>query len=237
MNNKWFTYIKIYEDKNKVKTSGIRFKEFIDGIDKRPKNILILSGESEFSYRNININFDYVKNDDLENLYNEDVYSFGDFNWIDFDKESNLENIDKLELSKILYINHIKEPFDTFLFKSLNNNYVYLSHDDDYIVNIYMKNINTYKNVINNKILKEFKGRKRYIKNLPDEMLDYIYDLCKIGIIIDFEELSFNSVRIYTVGEVKLLDEAHEKLDKYRKKLNGVSLCYNTKNKKWKLYD
>ncbi len=237
MNNKWFTYIKIYEDKNKVKSSGIKFKEFIDGIDKKPKNILILSGDSIFSIRNMNINFDYIENNNLENFYNEDVYSFGDFNWIDFDKESDLDNIDKLELAKILYINHIKEPFDEFIFKSLNNNYVYLSHDDDYIANIYMKDINTYKNVINKKILKEFKGRKRYIENLPNEILDYIYDLCKIGIIIDFENLSFNSVRIYSVGEVKLVDDAHEKLDKYRKTLNGVSLSYNTTNKKWKIYN
>lgn len=112
------------------------------------------------------------------------MYSFGDFHWVDFDAEENLNNIDKLELAKILYLNHKGIPFDTFIFKSLNNKYAYIAHYDDYIVNVYVKNIEDYKYVIESKILKEFKGRKKYISNIPNEILEKIFDMCESGIMI-----------------------------------------------------
>lgn len=124
------------------------------------------------------------------------------------------------------------EPFDTFIFNSLNNKYAYFAHDDDYIARIYMKNIDEYKMVINYKILKELKGRKKYIVDIPDKILEYLYDLCKIGIAIDFEEAYYTGVTIYVIGDVRYIDDAHYDLDRYRKRVNGgVRLGYDNRKK------
>ncbi|MDK2564506.1 hypothetical protein QOZ84_13245 [Romboutsia sedimentorum] len=237
MKNSWFAYIKINEDNNKIKISGIKFKEFIQGIAEKPKNLLILSGDPANSEIDIEWNLEYISNYNLSEFYKEEVYDFGDFHWIDFEEEYNLNKIDKSDLAKILYFNHKCTPFDTFLFESLNNKYAYFAHDDDYRVDIYMKNIEDYKQVINHKILKEFKGRKKNIASLPQEILDYIYDLCKYGIVIDFEKLSYDSVNIYSIGDIGFVEEAHEKLDKCRRTLRGVSLSYDNRKKTWCVYD
>lgn len=144
MKNNWFVYIKIDTNNRKVKSSGIKFNEFIKGIKDKTKNILILSGDSIYSELNTDLNLEYINGKGLIEFYTENVYSFGDFHWVDFEEEENLNNIDKLDLAKILYLNHKGIPFDTFI----NNKYAYIAHDDDYIVNVYVKNIEDYKYVI-----------------------------------------------------------------------------------------
>ncbi len=119
MKNNWFVYIKIDTNNRKVKSSGIKFNESIKGIKDKPKNILILSGDSIYSELNTDLNLEYINGKGLIEFYTEDVYSFGDFHWVDFEEEENLNNIDKLDLAKILYLNHKGIPFDTFIFKSL----------------------------------------------------------------------------------------------------------------------
>ena len=125
MKNKWFAYIKINEDENKILTSGIEFNEFINGINEKPKNVLILDGYPINSNRHFKLGLDYVKNCDLEEFYKEDVYSFGDFSWIDFEEEENLEKVDELLLSKLLYLRHRCKPLDTCFFDNLKNQYAY----------------------------------------------------------------------------------------------------------------
>ena len=119
MKNNWFVYIKIDTNNRKVKSSGIKFNESIKGIKDKTKNILILSGDSIYSELNTDLNLEYINGKGLIEFYTEDVYSFGDFHWVDFEEEENLNNIDKLDLAKILYLNHKGIPFDTFIFKSL----------------------------------------------------------------------------------------------------------------------
>ena len=60
-----------------------------------------------------------------------------------------------------------------------------------------LENIEDYKYVIESKILKEFKGRKKYILNIPNYILEKIFDMFKSGVVIDFEKLLYDSVYIY----------------------------------------
>lgn len=236
MRNNCFAYIKINEETNKVKTSGIKFREFVEGLNEKPNNLLILKGWSMNSTIEVNLNLEYVSSENIPAICEEEVYDFGDFHWIDFEEEVNLKSVDKSDLAKILYLNHTGEPYDTFLFESLNNKYVYIAHDDDYIVNVYMKNIKNYKDIINYKIKKELKGRKKFIGDIPNEILDHIYDLCKKGVVIDFEEAYCTGINIYPIGDIKYIDDAHDKLDWYRnRKFNSgaINLEYNNNKKLW----
>lgn len=81
----------------------------------------------------------------MNDLISDDVYNYGDFAWVDYKDENAIDNISPMELAELLYLSHMKTPLHTPFLKSLNNNYIYLAHDDDYWTKIYMKNIYYYK--------------------------------------------------------------------------------------------
>ena len=59
----------------------------------------------------------------------------------------------------------------------------------------------------------------------------------KSGVVVDFEKLLYDSVYIYTIGDISNVDDDHEKLDKYRKILRGISLSYDSIKKTWCIYE
>lgn len=235
MNNKCFTYIKIDEQQSCIYTTGMTFKEFIFGMKPKINNILILSGFPEVSNWNRKLCLEYIKKEKLNDFYEEDVYSYGDFCWVDFENESDLNNVTKEELASLLYMAHLKEKLNDFKIKSLNNKYAYLCHDDEYSVKIYMQNTKKYKKVIQYKILKELQGKKKMIAKIPDDIMDTLYDYFKQGAVIDFERAYLTGVNIYIIGDYFDIDLIHKKLDSKRNVFNNCNLDYNRKNKKWSI--
>lgn len=126
-------------------------------------------------------------------------------------------------------------------FISINNQYVYLCHDDDYWVKIYLKDLSCYKGVIEQKIRQVFMGRKKSLAPLPEALLDRLYTLAKKGMIFDFENCTvstpYSGVTIYPARAIPLsYDLIHKELD-YQRNLTGLShyLEYNSKTKKWSM--
>lgn len=237
MRNKWFCYIKIDEENNSIITSGMTFKDFISGINQKPKNMLILKG---FPYNCSwckELGLEYITPEKMEDFLQENVYHYGDFCWIDFQDKENLNFVTKQELAELLYLSHKKIPLQNFQFNTLKNRYVYLCHDDDYIVNIYMQSLEEYKDIIQYKILSELKGRKRSIEPIPEYIIDKLYDLFKEGYAFDFENAYNTGVRVLPIGEIHGVETIHSKLDRQRN-IPGAGICvdYNSKTKKWKIY-
>ncbi len=237
MKNTWFCYIKIDEESNSVFTSGMTFKDFMSGIKETPNNILVLKGfpdEGNWSHK---LGFEYILQNNMESFIEEDVYSYGDFCWVDFQCEDDLEKVSNEELAELLYLAHRVEPLRKFTFHSLQNRYAYLCHDDDYIVKVYMNDIKVYKEVIHHKILSELKGRKRSIEPVPSEILDKLYDMFKGGAAFDFENAYSNGVNIYPIKKDGYIDDIHKSLDRKRN-IPGCGICldYNPRTKKWMIY-
>jgi len=239
MKNKWFCYIQINEEENYVNTSGMTFNEFYEGIQVKPNNILILKGYPGDRYCQFDnkTDLEYVTSDNIKDFAQTNVYDYGDFYWLDFKSIDSLKSISDLELAEILFLAHKAKPVKTFRFGCLNNQYVYCCHDDSWSVKVYMNRIESYKSVIEYKILKELKGKKKTISPFPKDISDRLYTLFKQGGIIDFEYGVKDSVRIYPVGCLNDMDAIHEKLDKLRTCLKGLSLGYNRVTKKWDLYE
>lgn len=237
MRKKWFCYIKIDEVNNYVLTSGMEFKDFMNGIKIKPNNILILEGYPYNSVYSNKLFMEYITKEHMESFVEEDVYSYGDFCWIDFEKEDNLKNVTDQELAELLFVSHKHIPLSKIDFDSLNNKYIYLSHDDDYWVKIYMLDVKEYKKVIEHKVLVELKGRKKQIAPIPDDIINIMYDYFKSGAVFDFEQSYYNGVRIYPVGEMEGVESIHTQLDKQRNIRNcGLILDYNPRSKKWKIF-
>ena len=235
MKNKWFAFIRIFENESYIESSGISFNEFYNGINEKPRNILVLKGHpnnTAFNYEHL---FHYITSENVVEFTKSNVYDYGDFCWVDFTNSKHLNDLSNKQLAELLFFAHKAKPLLSHYFSDLDNKYSYCSHDDEWFVRVFMEETKNYLSVIAYKLLTELKGRKKHISPLPDAILGYIYNLAKDGIIIDFENSFTTGVMIYKAGSVDNLDYIHKALDKCRKNLFGLCLSYNSKSHKWRL--
>lgn len=236
MRARYYCYIEIDEQQHCVYSSGIEFKLFMEHIPQKPKNILLL--ESEFNDRKYNksTHLYYADSSNMNDLVTDNVYDYGNFRWVDFENQQSLDELSKLDLAKLLYFSHRCEPFDSICFPTLQNNYLYAAHDDDWWTRVFMLRLEEYLSVLEGKILKEFKGRKRSIKPIPKEIVETLYSIALSGMVIDFEHICFfdggTCVRIYKIGHQDSFDEIHARLDEKRNHWFG-NLEYLNRSKKW----
>lgn len=234
-----FYYVSIDIQKSEVFSCGGKFSEFINFISIKPENILLIKGNFYEGHWNNKIGLDYADKDNIHDLIFDDVYKYGDFVWVDYEDKDAIDNIPPMELAELLYISHMKIPLNTPFLKSLNNNYIYLAHDDNYWTKIYMKNIYDYKKVIEGKILKELKGRKKEILSIPEHIMNLIFDGAYEGILIDFENTYYTSgstgVNIYKMGTYRDYDQIYDVFERKKDCSNLITLEY--RNKKWEIYN
>lgn len=236
MKNKWFTYIHIAEEENYIQSSGMSFNEFFNGVREKPHNLLILNGYPEDAALDRKHGLEYIPFEKIMAFVDTNVYNFGDFCWIDFADTERLASMPDEQLAELLFFAHKAKPLKSFCFNSLKNKYAYYSHDDDWYVRVYAKDPMFYLPVIEHKILKELKGRKKSIEPLPIDLLKQIYDIAKDGAVIDFENSYSTGVRVYKIGAIADMDSIHKELDKHRQNLNGLCLDYNPSSKKWRTF-
>lgn len=240
MKGKNFYYTVCDFEENKVFSCGATFFDFMKHIKIKPNNILLLKASFGDGKYDRKIGLDYVDSENMEDLIKDDVYSYGDFIWLDYNDPSIIDNMSGVELSELLYIGHTFSPLNKALINWINNKYLYLAHDDDYWTKIYMENIQDYKMVMHGKILDALKGRKKYIKPLPEDIIDYIFKHSKDGILFDFGNVSFynnrTTLKISKIGKNYNYDEVYDlfKRKEYFTKIS-IYLEYNSRNKGWSL--
>ena len=76
-----------------VLSYGIEFAEFLKGIPVQPPNLLLLRHKFDEGHFNMHTLLDYVDHESLNKLAVSDVYGYGDFCWIDFEDEEDLNQL------------------------------------------------------------------------------------------------------------------------------------------------
>jgi hypothetical protein len=228
-------YIKTDGACNLVHTSGVVFRDFFRGVGLGDRGFLILAGFPSECHFSMDLLLEYVSKDQTEALAAENVYNYGDFCWVDFEKEEQLSSVTKEELAEMLYMSHMKKPLHSFKIGSLNNRFAYLCHDDGWWNNVYMEDISEYKSVLKYILMKELKGRKRAINEPDSELMDTIFEMCSEGLVIDFEKKTGDGVNLFCVGDISTMDELENRIDRYRNK-NCQSILYNSRRKTWELF-
>lgn len=230
-------YIKIDEEQNRVRTSGIPFCEFAQALGIKEKNLLILSGAPLHCDYHRRLGLEYVEKEKVEGLMTEQVDWLGDFCWLDFKEKETLDKVTKQELMEMLYLRHCLEAYDGFTFKNLQNEYAYCSHDDGWLCWIYMKNLCDYKKVIAYDLQMKCKGRRKSIAPPDDAVLDQIYEYCRQGAVIDYACMEQpGNVNMIPVGKTVFdLDVLFETLDRYRRKKSCLRLSYHARKKAWEV--
>jgi len=236
MTNKWFSYIKIDRQNGFVFASGISFNEFYNGIELKPPNLLLLEGYTLESILNKNLFLEHISSEKIEEFSKSNVYDLGNFCCMDFPEPIALSNVSNDELAEMLYFAHKGEPLKSFHINGLQNRFAYISHDDNWWAKVYMKNVEDYKAILNYKICKEIKGRKRTISPVQSEIMNQLFKMFEDGAVLDFENSTPWGVRVYPVGNIEMIDNIHLQLDKHRNIHDGVFLDYSIRKKCWAIY-
>lgn len=122
-----------------VLSYGIEFPEFMDSIPFKPANLLLLKHKFEDGYFNMHTLLHYASEDSIQQLMNDHVDRYGDFCWIDFTDEDDLNEMESQSLAELLYLSHMKAPLRPPFYRILGNQYAYLTQEDGFFNRTYYK--------------------------------------------------------------------------------------------------
>jgi len=234
-------YINANFEENYFVYYGMEFKEFIRYNPVNMENILITDGDYIANdFNNSWLLYTTRGKEELLELSKEDIYNLGNFHWIDYDNESNLNNCTLEERAEVLYLSHFFKPLKSPFLSRINNNYFYLSHDDGWRCKLYCKDMLAFKDIIANKIIDSFAtNKRRKIYPISESIKNEILELTKKGLLIDFscihKESDSISINFYAIGPYENMDEMYNNLErnKFRAEIKGY---IEHKNKTWKIH-
>jgi hypothetical protein len=219
---------------------GMEFKEFIMHTPIQLDNILVTDGSNVTNNFNLKWFLETANGkEDIVELAEEDIYGLGNFNWIDYNNEEDLNQCTPYEMAELLFLSHFCKPLKTPFFDRINNNYVYLAHDDGWFCKLYCKDMDAFKDVIANKIIDSFStNKKRKIYPMAEEIKNELLEMTKRGLLIDFSTIckdsKFISLNFYTIGHYTDMDEMYNNLNRNKSKADKKGTITHS-NKKWKI--
>jgi len=217
---------------------GMTFNEFIRFNPTQIENILVPNVCYYTNSFNKIWQFDTaIGVNSILSLSEKDIYSLGDFHWIDFKSESCIDECSPEEKAQVLYLSHFWKPMLSPFFEKFNNNYFYLGHDDGYYCKLYCKDMSVMKSIIANKIIASVStNKKRKIYSMSDNVKDEILELTKKGLLIDFSNIYKFAGNIgldfYTIGHLNDMDDMYNNREKYMFRSETVG-SIEQNNKKW----
>lgn len=204
-----------YDNKLKrVISYGMEFNEFIRSLTSKPENVLVLQGYYGTKF-DFTTSCEYCSREDLEEFIQEDVYSYGNFSWIDFEREEALKELEPYEVAELLYLGKLWKPVNETYFKKLNNRFAYMAHDDGWVNHTYYNKIRDFKEVISGVIRdKLYRIYDFKTEEIKEHILDKIIQLCIEGCAIDLMRLEKGegdslSVPIFILGEYTDMDAVY----------------------------
>lgn len=234
-------YINAFPENNELVYYGMQLNEFIKYAPVEINKLLILEGEYYGRGFRSKTKLEVVENDEMDEFLGEDVYSYGDFSWVDFDERDNVENLEPQELAELLYLGHMFKPIKSPFFDKIQNRYAYLAHDDGWFCRLYCREYSDFKEIICNKIIDTVStSKRRKIYPFSEEVKEELLNLAKDGLLIDFNnflklERSIE-IPIYTIGKFLDMDEMYNDLQRHTSRAKYSAYLVH-KNKKWVIYN
>jgi len=245
--------IYIYGDKHNhcFITSGINYKEFVQGLPFPLQNILLLKHDVQWSDFNLNSSFFYVEKDYI-NQFILDQTENDELCWIDFEELADLDELEPKEIAELLYLAHKKEPLNKPFIPRLNNSFAYMSISDGMYQKVYYKRMNDFIimlcNVISYKMshlqrrsLNIFQ-RSKAITPINLKLMLTLFPLMEDGLIIDISERVENrkviEIPIFRVDFYSGVDEVLENVEEYKEITNHfANLTYSKKDDEWSVVE
>ncbi|MGG3574042.1 hypothetical protein ABES25_15935 [Bacillus gobiensis] len=230
-------YLNAFPEENKIIYYGMELREFLNCTPIELNNLLLLNAEYYGRGFSSHTKLEVVDSEEMEHFSQEDVYSYGNFCWIDYNQKENIEKLEPPEIAEMLYLGHMLSPVNSPFFEKLDNRYTYLAHDDGWYCKLYCKYYDDLKEIITNKIIgMASTSKRRKIYPFSEELKEKLLTLAIDGLIIDFSntqkyERSIE-IPIHTIGKFDNMDEMYNGLRRHIGRSNySASLVH--KNKKW----
>lgn len=242
-------YIHLHASDRFVLSSGLSFEDFYRTISKPLQNVLLLKHRYEDGEYNRNTLFEYVYQEDMLKLVKTHP-DRGDFCWIDFEEESGLDALDGQQIAELLYLAHCKNHLRPPFYRMLNNEFVYLSHQDDWFNKVYYRSLDQFFQMLGVfipykmetlKVEKTWLGirKKADYPDIPIETFIRLSSFMAEGAIISFEHIEQSRNRlelpIWIIGDYADIDELAESYQLLSKTEPDAKLVFVRKTKEWAL--
>lgn len=228
--------------------SGLTFAHFLDAMT-MPKNLLLLKHPYEDASFNMHTYMEFVSQEEFAQLRKARAYKKSEFCWIDFKNEKQLNSLTPQEQAELLYIGHKKETVRPPFYSTLQNEFVYLSSEEEQTTKIYFRHLNRLNELVGNYftqlIRREENGQnfwrrraKDLIPELPLEILNSLKQGYREGILISLAdpEKTKNTIELHVrlVEEISFLDEFWSNIQDYTKQDISRKIVFDRKSKQWK---
>ncbi|ANU08878.1 hypothetical protein A1A1_11096 [Planococcus antarcticus DSM 14505] len=241
-------YIYLNESDQFALFSGLTFAHFLDAM-KLPKNLLLLKHPYEDASFNMHTHMEFATQEEFGQLRKARANKKSEFCWIDFKSEKQLNSLTPQEQAELLYIGHKKEPVKTPFYSTLQNEFVYLSSEEEETTKIYFRRLERLNELVGNYftylIRREENGQnfwrrkaKDLIPELPAEILQSLKKNYREGVLISLAdpEKTKNTIELHIrpVEEISFLDEFWSDIEEYTKQGISRKIIYDRKQKIWK---
>ncbi|MCD9024161.1 hypothetical protein [Cohnella silvisoli] len=211
---------------------GVEFHEFMDCVDNRPENLLLLKHNFDSAQLNQYSRFDYVTKQEINELIEDNVYCYGDFCWVDFSKEEDLDALSNNHIAELLFFGHLAKP----LHNIPKERFAYFAHDDGWFNKLYVTELNDYEILLARIIaLKLHKITGRKIFAIPEDISSLLIDYTRDGLFIDLSKVIKSKVElkipITTIGHFTDMDKVYD----IRDEISDYTVWLVYSKKLWKL--
>jgi uncharacterized LabA/DUF88 family protein len=211
---------------------GIEFYEFMNGVLDRPENLILLKHDFHNENWNQHSGFGYVTKEEINELIEDNIYRYGDFVWVDFSKEEDLNTLSSNDIAELLFFSHLARP----LTRIPKIRFAYHAHDDGWFNKLYVTDLQDYEILLANVIpskLRKLTGRK--MNDIPKDVASALLEFTRDGLFIDLSRLIKSraelKVPITTISHFTDMDEVYN----FRKEVRDYKLWLVYSQKLWKL--
>lgn len=225
-------YVSSENQNNCFYSYGIEFNEFMNCVQNRPENLLLLKHNFDNALWNQHSRFEYVTKQEINELIEDYVYGYGDFCWVDFSNEEELDALSSTQIAELLFFSHLARPLHSLP----KLRFAYYAHDDGWFNKLYVTNQPDYEILLSKVIIykiQKLTGRK--LENIPKEISSVLLESTRDGLFIDFSKIMKNSnelkIPIAAIGHFTDMD----KVFNFRKEISDYKVWLVYSKKLWKL--
>lgn len=208
------------EDELSVTSTGIEFVDFVHSLPLKLNHILLLASGFADGDFHAGLRMEYVKQEYLQALYEENVYAYGDFCWVDFADVGALDQLEPQEKAELLYLGHFKQPLGSPFFEKLCNQFVYLAHDDGWLNKVFYKNAELYTDMLRHLVANRLKTYGQDTPPLNVDVGEQLKLFAKDGLLIEVSKFvkSHTGVEIplHVIGTITNHDDLYNNMERYK---------------------
>lgn len=225
-------YVSHNQQSNCFYSYGIEFHEFMNCIENPPDNLLLLQHRFDNAQWNYHSRFDYVTKLEMNELIADNVNGYGDFCWVDFANEENLDSLSHNEIAELLFFGHLAKPLNEIP----KIRFAYYAHDDGWFNKLYVTDLHDYEVLLARVITRKLQLLKNTeICAISNDIASQLMRFTLEGMFIDLLEVVENEtgfkIPIAFIGHFTDMDHVYD----YRSKITDAKIWLVHSIDGWKL--